>query len=78
MADVRLGDEVSGFGADARIPDRHEVRDEVVAAEKLEVAEPIALPRRPQECLDEAALELGRDLAGFTYIAFFTIYHRIQ
>ena len=58
-----IGDEIAGLDAtfEKRIPDGHEVGDEIVLAEKLKVAEPIAFGSGAEERRHQTTLELSRD-----------------
>ena len=47
----------AGFGALTRVLDRHEVLDEVVAAEQLQIAEPISLTLSLDKRLEETLAE---------------------
>ena len=76
VLDIRFGDERvgdgrtgsgdsrrrRGTGRNPRVANRHEVLYEIVLAEKLQIAEPLALAGGSQERLDETALEGGRDV----------------
>ena len=58
-----FGDEIDAGGSEARVLDRHEVFHEVLATEKLQIAEPTAVTRRFDEGLEETLPEKGREAA---------------